>query len=106
MYWLQNNWRLPRKHKKPTALVVKRSNIVYKLKRQAVWDEIAVILGVEHADTTTDNWFPTRTIAIRNIMERMTPAEHREIDEAIAKIEQEGYSLDEKQMYVLWHLTD
>lgn len=85
--------------------MVKRSTVAYQLKKEEVFQEIASILGVPKADTHTDKWFETRTIAIQRVMQRMTPAENRQLDEEVQKIEREGYSPDQKQVYVLAILT-
>lgn len=70
------------------------------MKKEEIFQEIGVILEKEDVDTKTEGWFETRTKAVRNIMDCLTPAEMRELDERVKQILLKGYPPEDKQMYV------
>ena len=96
--WMQNTWRSPKMSKTQSAgLPIKRSELLWLTRKDEVFVEIAELLGVESADTTTPNWFHKRMVAIGNILERMTEEEQAELDEQGAKIAQRGYSEEQRR---------
>jgi len=95
---MQNNWRSPKPSKTQSAgLITKRSDLLWLTRKDEVLVEIARLLGVESADTTTQNWFEKRMVAIGNILESMTEEEKAELDEEGAKIAQRGYSEEQRR---------
>ena len=53
-------------------------------------DEIAKILNLEETTTQTPGWFPVRTQAIKNIIEKMTPEEVRKLDMEVEETAKRG----------------
>lgn len=68
----------------------KRTEIIWGTRRQDVMDEIAKILNLEEATTQTPGWFPVRTQAIKNIIEKMTPEEVRKLDMEVEETAKRG----------------
>lgn len=66
-----------------------------------VWKEIASILNVPEASTRTPQWFPTRLIAIQNIISRMDENETKLLDQQVQDIEEKGYPEEQKRAYVV-----
>lgn len=100
--WLTNNWRpYHSMAKKPNGLKIKRSEVLWHTKQDLVYKEIANLLGVEKADSSTDHWFEKRLPAIKNILDRMTDVESAELDEEVKRINNEGFPDDIKRQYVL-----
>jgi hypothetical protein len=96
--WLTNNWRpyhsLAEKKKIAT---VKRSEALWQTQRDRVFEEIALLLGVERADTSTEGWFGQRLPAIRNILEGMTDGENSQLDVSMQEMNTSGQPEDIKR---------
>lgn len=93
MKWIHNNWRISKAPAAPPApLVVKRTDVLWRLRQQEVWIEIADILGIDTADSHTPDWFSHRMVAMKNIISRMTSAELANLDNEVAQLAQKGYS--------------
>ena len=54
-------------------------DILWWLQRDDVMKEIATLMGEGSIDTNTTGWFPLRTQASKNILDRMTDAEKAEL---------------------------
>ena len=67
-----------------------------------VFAEIATILGLQSADTSTPGWFSKRLPAIKNVIEKMTEEEKLKLDEEVKRISKEGYPEEQKRKYVLF----
>lgn len=85
---------------------VRLTEIVWKIRRQDVMEEIARLLGVEVANvsTSTAEWFTTRTTATKNVLEKMTPEDRAELLREKERIENQGYSEEYQQRCVLFYL--
>ena len=95
---MQNNWRSHGSSKtQSTGLITKRSDLLWLMRKDEVFVEIARFLGIESADTTTPKWFNKRMEALGNILESMTEEEKAELDEEGARITREGYSDEQKR---------
>ncbi|KAM6490263.1 hypothetical protein JOM56_014240 [Amanita muscaria] len=93
--WLTNNWRVWKGiARKSNGFHVKRSNAIWMLYEDCVWDEIASLLGVEEANSSTLGWFGMRMRALQNIHRKMSEAEKAKVDEEVEKMSRKGY-LDE-----------
>ena len=66
------------------------------MRQEDVFKEIALMLGVEEADTTMAGWFSKRLPAISNIIEQMSVVEQRELDAEVERINRQGYPKDIK----------
>jgi hypothetical protein len=58
--------------------------------KEDVLKEIALIMEVESVDTTTQGWFPHRTTAAKNLIDKMTEAERGLLREKGDKMGSEG----------------
>ncbi|KAF8958980.1 hypothetical protein BDZ97DRAFT_1923291 [Flammula alnicola] len=96
--WVANNWRTARgvatrsNHFHP-----KKSEVMWYLHPEEVMKEVASLLGVEEATTTTTGWFQERLPAIANILARMSPTEKAEFEAEVAKMAKEGYPEETKR---------
>jgi hypothetical protein len=76
---------------------VKRSEVIWSLYQDRVFEEIGNLLGVEDATTTTPGWFEMRTPAIKNVFNSMTAAEKAVLDAEQEKMTGEGYPEQKKR---------
>lgn len=90
--WIRNNWRLGKETSaESVAMKVKRTDVVWLQHREMVFEEIASLLGIQTADTTTPGWFGKRLPAIANIIDRMTRQQRQELDDEVSRMSREGY---------------
>ncbi|KAF8814119.1 hypothetical protein BYT27DRAFT_7250340 [Phlegmacium glaucopus] len=96
--WLSNNWRPQHMlaRNKPTSKI-KKSEVIWKIQQDLVLAEIANMLGLEEANTTTPGWFAKRLPAIANMLERMTPEGMAALDADVERINRLGYPEDIKR---------
>ena len=59
--------------------------------------EIATMLGVETADSSTEKWFDMRMKAVGSVLKKMSEEELAELDARRAAIAQHGYSDEQKR---------
>ncbi|KAH9481975.1 hypothetical protein JR316_0006505 [Psilocybe cubensis] len=95
--WIRNNWRAPQ----PTGAELKgekhkRTTVLWRTRPDDVYKEIASILGLEHADSTTPLAFETRSRAMGNIISRMTPQEKRALDREAETLNTVEYTDEQK----------
>ncbi|KAF8964536.1 hypothetical protein BDZ97DRAFT_1918970 [Flammula alnicola] len=76
---------------------VKKSEVMWYLHPEEVMKEVASLLGVEEATTTTTGWFQMRLPAIANILARMTPTEKAQFDAEVENMAKEGYPEETKR---------
>jgi hypothetical protein len=86
--------------RKRVGLKVKRSEVVWNLYKEKVFQEIAKLLGVESATEKTEGWLSKRLPAIGNIIKRMTKQELAELEQKVQQIDQEGYDEKVKRRWV------
>ncbi|KAM6500775.1 hypothetical protein JOM56_003789 [Amanita muscaria] len=90
--WLTNNWQVRKGiARKSNGFRVKRSNAIWMLYEDRVWEEIASLLGVEEANSSTLGWFGMRIRALQNIHRKMSEAEKAKVDEEVEKMSRKGY---------------
>lgn len=65
-----------------------------------MFDEIAKLLNVEEATTSTKGWFEKRLPAIHNVLENMSAEESAEIDVEVDRISNGGYPDEVRRQYV------
>lgn len=99
--WIRNNWRLKKAADKKIKLKVKRSDALWVLHREMVFEEIASILGLPSASQATPKWFQTRMKAIGNILRRMSDEEKQALDDEVREIAENGYPEPERAKYVI-----
>ncbi|KAF8182686.1 hypothetical protein BJ912DRAFT_928435 [Pholiota molesta] len=95
--WIRNNWRLNSDETLAANFVVKSTTVLWLQRRDEVFEEIATLLGVPKADTSTKGWFGKRMEAMGNILNRMSASEKQEVDDEAARILREGYDDDQKR---------
>lgn len=79
---------------------VKRSDIVYSKHRDLVDAEIAKLLGVPVASTTTPGWFGKRMVAVGNVIAGMTSAQLAQLDADVAIAAEDGLPAEEQNRWV------
>jgi hypothetical protein len=90
--WCSNNWRM--RHgvaRKSNNFRPKRTDIIWQMRQQDVMVEVAKILKLDEATTRTPGWFSARTPAMKNIIDRMTQEELRELDLEVEDMTKKGY---------------
>jgi hypothetical protein len=90
--------------KNDVGLRVKRSEVVWNLRKPEVFREIGRMLGVENATEKTPGWFPKRLPAIERILDRMNEGERASLDAEVERINRVGYPDDVKQRYGIFHI--
>ena len=99
--WLSNNWRKTQgPSRKSNNFKVKRSEAIWSLHQDRVFKEIARMLGVDEATTTTPGWLPMRLPAIKRVYESMTEDERAVLHTEKEKMMMQGYSEQKKRRYV------
>ena len=76
---------------------VKRSEVIWSLYRDRVMQEIANLLHIEDANTSTPGWFQMRMPAIKNVYDQMTTEEKLGVRDERDKIMCQGYPEETKQ---------
>ena len=61
--------------------------------------EIANMLGIEEATSSTPGWFRMRLAAIKRVFNSMSASEQAELDAEREKMEREGYPEQTKRRY-------
>jgi hypothetical protein len=72
----------------------KRADVLWHNRKQDVLNEIGIILGIDEVTTATPGWFEQRSLATKNIIEKMSKDELEDLDEMVSSIAEKGY--DEK----------
>jgi hypothetical protein len=75
----------------------KRTEIVWRTRKQDVMDEIAKILNVEEATTQMPGWFTVRTAAIKNVIAKMTPEEVQGLNMQVEDTAKMGNNEEQKK---------
>jgi hypothetical protein len=83
--------------RKSNNFKVKRSEAIWNLYQDRVFQEIANLLGVEDATTSTLGWFQMRLPAIKRVFENMTAEEKVVLDAGREKMMREGYTEQTKR---------
>jgi hypothetical protein len=78
--------------RKSNNFKVKQSEVIWSLYRDRVLQQIANLLHVEVASTTTPGWFKMQTPAIKLVFDHMTADEKAVLRAERDKIMREGYS--------------
>lgn len=65
-----------------------------------MFEEIAYLLNVEEATTSTPGWLPMRLPAIKRVFDSMTEEERAELYAEREKMMRQGYSEQKKRRYV------
>lgn len=82
---------------------MKRNEVAWRLWPERAWDEIASLLGVEKADTTTPGWLGKRLTALGNVRSRLTTSEKQELEVERDKLAAQGNSEEVKRRSVPMH---
>lgn len=92
---MQNTWRVPKADKDPGGILkVKRNEVLWRMKEEEVWAEIARLFGIQSADSNTPGWIGKRMKALQNVHERLTPEEKEELERECERIKREGHPED------------
>lgn len=74
--------------------------MIWNLHQDSVLKEIATLLNVEKATTTTTGWFPKRITAAGVVLEKMNAEQKAELATEVERIRNEGYPDEVKRRYV------
>lgn len=97
--WLSNNWRaLSPIGGTDHGFKITKHSLLWQLHQDKVWAEIAVLLGVDNATTSTPGWFGKRTQATANVLESMNSKEMEAFEAKFKKAEETGFPEDVKHM--------
>lgn len=93
MVWCSNNWHMEQRvEHKLNNFHPKRMEVIWHTRRKNVMKEITNILDVEGAMTKTDGWFAAWTLAIKNLIDKMTLEDLTALDAQIEEISNKGYN--------------
>jgi hypothetical protein len=70
------------------------TDILWWTRQDEVFEEIANLMGLESANTNTIGWFPLRTKASKNILDRMTEEERGMLETEAERLQKEGLPPD------------
>ena len=103
MTWIQNTWRSSRLSKPQSALLTKtkRNEVVWRLWPERVWAEMSSLLGVEKVDTMTPGWLAKHLTALKNVKDRLTTSEIKELEAERDRLAVQGNSEEKKRRLVL-----
>ena len=76
------------------------TDILWWTRQEDVFEEIAKILHLPTADTSTPGWFQLRTKASKNILNNMSQEEREVIEAEAARLQKEGLPQDVQRQYV------
>jgi predicted phosphoribosyltransferase len=77
------------------------TDILWWTRQEDVFEEIALILDLDTADTSTPGWFQLRTKASKNILDKMSVSERDEIECEAERMQKEGLPRDVQRRYVV-----
>lgn len=98
MKWLRNVWRV-KKNSAPKSLSRYRlTDVLWWTRKERVFEEIASLLNLESANTSTPGWFTLRTKAAKNILEAMTEEERKILDMETDRMQKEGLPEEVQRM--------
>lgn len=98
--WIRNNWRLGDSASK-AKLRVKRTDIIWMLHQDRVFQEIAKLKNLTEATSATPGWFQFRMKAIGQVIANMTEDELAAVDAKKADIAAKGFPEDERPKCVV-----
>ena len=65
--WIHNNWHVTRDAGWLVAhLVIKRTDVLWRLRKAEVMEEISTLIGIDNTNTHTQNWFNHQMVAMGN----------------------------------------
>jgi hypothetical protein len=70
------------------------TDILWWTRPEDVFKEIASILNMVSADTSTPGWFQLRTTATKKILDRMNDEEKKTLEDEADRIEKDGLPRD------------
>lgn len=70
------------------------TDVLWSTQKEKVFEEIASILGLDHADTKTPGWFGLRTKASKNIIDRMPEDEKKSLEDEADRMQEVGLPKD------------
>ena len=100
--WVRNTWRLPKctTSAPKVQINVRLTSALWLTRQKDVQAEIASLLGVPEATTTTPGWLGARMTAMGNILAWMSPEEKAALEQECERISREGHLEDLRQKYV------
>jgi len=70
------------------------TDVLWWTQQGKVFEEIAIIMNIDTANTSTPGWFALRTKASKNILDSMTEEERNELDIEVDRMQKEGLPED------------
>lgn len=98
--WVRNTWRVTKLNRDGQFKQYKLTELVWRKDRDQVFEEIAKLMGIDSADTTTEGWFQHRTKACKNILNGMTDAERNTLHQEAEDLAERGWSEDYRRRWV------
>lgn len=81
--WIRNVWRIKKTDTRYETPKYRLTDVLWWTRPEDVFQEIALIMGIESADSHTKGWFELRTTASKQLINKMRDAEKRKLqDEA------------------------
>ena len=92
--WLRNVWRVRRNPVAKPGTRFRLTDILWWTRQDCVFEEIASILNIETANTSTPGWFQLRTKASKNIVDSMSEEERKVLEEEADRMQEQGLPQD------------
>jgi hypothetical protein len=92
--WLRNVWRVRRVSIAKPGSRYRLTDILWWTRPEIVFEEIASIMGIETANTSTPGWFQLRTKASKRYLDSMGEDERKTIEDEADRMQKEGLPLD------------
>jgi hypothetical protein len=98
--WLRNVWRIRRDSTPKSGSRYRLTDFLWWTRQEDVFNEMALLLNIETANTHTPGWFQLRTKASKNILNGMTDEERSAFQDEADRMQREGLTPDIQRRYV------
>jgi hypothetical protein len=92
--WLRNVWRVRRKPVQDSGNRYRLTDLLWWTRQEDVFQEIAFILKLDTANTSTPGWFQLRTRASKNILDRMSVEQRNILEDEADRMKKDGLPPD------------
>jgi hypothetical protein len=97
---LRNVWRVRKNVGTRPGNRYRLTDILWWTRRDEVFIEIASIMDLDTANTSTPGWFQLRTKASKNILDSMTEDERKDIEDEADRLQKDGLPKEVQRQYV------
>ena len=70
------------------------TDVVWWIMQDEVMEEVAKLMDIDSANTSTPGWFPFRTTAAKNLLKKMSDAEKNQLLKKVEDMAENGFPKD------------